>query len=218
MTMVAEHAGAARMTLEQYRLMERSGTDAKHEYYDGYISLMAGGTRRHATLGGSIYALLAEAVAGGPCRAYNSDMRVRLSETVEVYPDVTVTCDERDEENDEHDEIAYPRMAVKVLSPHAERVDRGRKLRDYQSCPTIEEYAMVNSDYQAVEVYRRGARDWTYHRYEAGDEAELDSIGAYRPVAVIYRRTPVPTSPPSPSEGMRTAGEDAAGTSGSDDH
>jgi Uma2 family endonuclease len=207
--MVAEDAGAPRMTVEQYRALERASTDAKHEYYDGYVHLMAGGSRRHSTLGVNTLNALTGAVAGGPCRAYNSDMRVRLSESVEVYPDVTVTCDERDDENAEDDEIAYPRLVVEVLSPHTERIDRGRKLRDYQSCPTIEEYALVNSDYQAVEVYRRGGADWTYRRYEAGDEVELVGIGARLPIAVFYRRTTVPTSLPGLAGSPSTPHEDA---------
>jgi Uma2 family endonuclease len=210
MTMVAEHAAGLPVTVEQYHAIERASTDVKHEYYDGYIYFMAGGTRRHAILGGNTYNLLAEAVAGGPCRVYNSDMRVRLSAAVEVYPDATVTCDERDDENDEDDEIAYPRLVVEVLSPHTERIDRGRKLRDYQSCLTIEEYALVNSDYQAVEVYRRSGRDWTYNRYETGDEVELASIGTHFPVSVFYGRTTVPTSPPSPARTPSDEAEDVS--------
>ena len=116
-------------------------------------------------------------------------MRVRLSDSVQVYPDVTVTCDERDDENAEDDEIAYPRLVVEVLSPYTERTDRGRKLRDYLSCPSIEEYVLVNSEYQAVEVYRRGGRNWTYHRFESGDEVELAGIGAPIPIAAFYERT-----------------------------
>ena len=66
-----------------------------------------------------------------------------------------MTCDEPDRVDD--DAIAHPRVAVEVLSPVTERTDRGCKRRDYQACATIEEYMLVNSDYQAVEVYRRGA-------------------------------------------------------------
>jgi len=196
------------MSLEQYRALERASSDAKHEYFDGYIYLMAGGTRRHATLGGNTYSLLAGAVVGGPCRAYNSDMRVRLSETVEVYPDATVTCDERDGENGEDDEIAFPRLVVEVLSPQTERTDRGRKLRDYQACPTIEEYALVNCDYQAVELYRRGAQTWTYHRYETGDEVELASIGTRFLLVEFYKRTTVPVLPPGPANATGASGHD----------
>ena len=185
------------MTVEQYRALERTSVGTKHEYLDGQIYLMSGGTRLHATLGGNAYTLLLSLVGDGPCRVYNSDMRVRLSATVQVYPDLSVTCDERDAENDEDDEIAFPRVVLEVFSPNTERVARGRKLRDYQTCPTIEEYVLVNSDYQGIEIYRRGAGEWTYHRYEAGSTVDLVGVGAGFPIAAMYARTSVPESPTS---------------------
>src|SRR5262249_35607235 len=154
MAMVADQANPPLMTVEQYRELERASPSAKHEYFDGHVYLMSGGTRRrHSTLGGNTHNLLVEALGDGPRRAYNSDMRVRLAERVQVYPDASVTCDERDQENDEDDEIAFPHLIIEVLSPNTERTDRGRKLRDYQACPSVEEYALVHSEYQAVEVY-----------------------------------------------------------------
>ncbi len=182
------------MTVDEYRAMERASTE-RHEFIDGHVYLMAGGTRLHSALGRNVVTLLTEAVGDGPCEVYNSDMRVRLSESVYVYPDATVTCDERDRVTDEEDEIAYPRVVVEVLSAGTERTDRGRKLRDYQACRTVEEYALVSSEYQAVEIYRRSGSSWTYHRYEAGDNAELTSIGARMPLAAVYRRTSVPIAP-----------------------
>lgn len=190
--MVARQPDSLQLSMEQYRALERGGGGTKHEYVDGQIYAMSGGTRRHALLCGAIYALLAHATGDGPCRAYNSDMHVRLSESVQVYPDASVTCDERDQENDEDDEIAYPRLVVEVLSSHTERVDRGYKLREYQACPSIQEYVLVNSDYQAIEVYRREGPDWIYRRYEPGDEVVLPSIGLRCPVSAVYRLTTLP--------------------------
>jgi len=191
---VAAEKHHSRMTARDYRVMERESAE-RHELFDGYVYLMAGGTRLHSALGRNVVTLLIEVVGEGPCEVYNSDMRVRLSEAIQVYPDATVTCDERDQVNDDEDEIAYPRLVVEVLSQGTERVDRGRKLRDYQACPTIEEYALVSSEYQAMEVYRRSGSGWTYHRYEADGVAELTSIGARFPLAALYRRTAVPDMP-----------------------
>ncbi|MDQ2830514.1 MAG: Uma2 family endonuclease [Chloroflexota bacterium] len=182
------------VTADAYRALERNSSE-RHEFVDGHVYLMAGGTRLHAAVGRNVVALLTAAMGDGPCEVYNSDMRVRLSEAVQVYPDATVTCDERDRVNDEDDEIAHPRLVIEVLSPGTERADRGRKLRDYQTCPTIEEYVLVSTEYQAIEVYRRGATGWTYHRYEAGHDAELTSISARLPFTALYRRTAVPIAP-----------------------
>jgi Uma2 family endonuclease len=194
--MVVDRTNLPMMTLDEYRALERASTGAKHEYFDGQVYAMAGGTRRHSRLGRNIVGALTAVVGEGPCEVYISDMRVRLSDSVEVYPDATVTCDERDITDDEDDEIVYPKLVVEVLSPGTEHIDRGRKLHDYQRCPSVEEYALVNADYRAVEVYRRNGPDWTYHRYEGDDVVGLACIDARIPLAAIYHRTAIPAVPP----------------------
>lgn len=192
--MVAEPQSPA-MTVDEYRAFERASTD-RHEFFDGYVYAMAGGSRAHSGLGRMIATLLAVALGDeSPCEVYNSDMRVRMSEAVLVYPDVTVTCDERDRINTVDDEISYPRLVVEVLSQSTEHRDRGRKLRDYQTCPSVQEYVLVNVDYRAVEVYRRGAESWTYHRFEGDDIAEFASIEVRIPLARIYARITLPLEP-----------------------
>lgn len=183
------------MSLLAYRAMERASVDAKHEYVGDQIFLLAGGTRRHSILGLHIAAALIDVLGSGPCEVYNSDMRVRLSEAVLVYPDVSVSCGERDRENGEDDEIAHPILAVEVLSRKPERIDRGRQLRDYQACPSLQEYVLISVEYQAVELYRRAGSGWTYHRYEAGETVEFASTGVRIPIEALYRRTQVPPAP-----------------------
>ena len=44
---------------------------------------------------------------------------------------------------------------VEVLSDSTEAYDRGDKFRYYRACPTIREYVLIATRYQAVDVYRR---------------------------------------------------------------
>lgn len=181
------------MTLEEYRTFERA-SDERHEFADGRLRFMLGGTRRHSKLGRNLINLLTGATDDSPCEVYTSDMRVRISERVQVYPDISVSCDERDVYDDGDDEIAYPCLVVEVLSPSTERIDRGRKLRDYQTCPFLQEYVMVNMEHQAVELYRRGKEGWTHHRFEGDADVELISIDARFPLTAVYRGTDVPVA------------------------
>src|SRR6185437_1376460 len=136
----------ATMTIEDYRAFERA-SPLRHEYYHGQVYAMAGGTRRHSRLGRRLATLLAVALGDdSPCEVFNSDMRLCLSESVLDYPDVAVSRDERDQVNNADDEIFFPRLVVEVLSRSTEYRDRGRKLRDYQGCPSIMEYGLVNTD------------------------------------------------------------------------
>src|SRR6266516_7667569 len=84
------------MSVEQYFKLEENSPDTRYEYLDGYVYMMSGGSANHAAISGNIYAILKSLLRGGPCRTYNSDMKVRVSENRYFHPDVTVSCDPRD--------------------------------------------------------------------------------------------------------------------------
>jgi len=79
-----------------------------------------------------------------------------------------------------------------VLSDSTEAYDRGRKFGLYRACPTVQEYVLVATKYQAVEVYRRTQEGWMLHVYKPGDEVALTSIDVHFPLAVLYELTDVP--------------------------
>lgn len=189
---VAAQQSSQFVSVEAWRELERTSSDSKHEYIDGSVYAMAGGTLDHSQIAINTLITLATALGNGPCRVYNSDAAARLSPTRYTYPDATVTCDERD--RGRITEIQAPRVIIEVLSPDStEGFDRGRKFAYYRACPTVQEYVLVNTAYQAVEVYRRDPDGWAgYHVYEAGEWVELASIGVRFALASLYARTEVP--------------------------
>ena len=185
-----------RMTVEEWRALERT-SEVKHEYVDGYVYAMAGGSAAHSRIAMNIAALLDGAFGDGPCIAYNSDVATQVSEGRFTYADVVVSCSECDQARRDLTEVAEPRMVFEVLSDSTEAKDRGRKADDYRACPSLQEYVLVGTGYRRVEVYRRTAEGWGLFRfYGPEDEVELTSIGVRFPVAAIYRRTDVPESAP----------------------
>ncbi|GAC1520936.1 MAG: Uma2 family endonuclease [Ktedonobacteraceae bacterium] len=173
------------MSVEEYLEMDRSSKEARYEYIDGYVRLLAGGTLDHATIGLNIASLLRNLLRGSSCRVFTSDARVRISETRYVYPDVTVSCDGRD--RGRVDIIEHPRLVVEVLSTSTEDYDRGRKFTYYRECPTIQEYVLVNTEYNAVEVCRHEKNSrWSFHVFEPGDDVELVSLAVHFPVSAVY--------------------------------
>src|SRR5229473_3467965 len=74
----------------------------------------------------------------------SEDLYVELSDNYRICPDVTVSCDPRDRGAQEA--IHYPSLVVEVLSPTTEARDRGKKSLLYRSCPTIQEYLLVNAE------------------------------------------------------------------------
>jgi len=88
--MSAHYAWREYLTLE-------GGSNIKHEYLDGQIYAVAGGTPAHAALQLAVPNLLLAQLRTGRCRALGSDLRVRVLATgVATYPDVTVVCGPRE--------------------------------------------------------------------------------------------------------------------------
>lgn len=172
------------MSVEEYFKLEENDPDTRYEYLDGYVYMMSGGSANHATISGNIFAILRSLLRGGPCRAYNSDMKVRVSEKRYFHLDVTVSCNPRDRGT--VDLIQSPRLVVEVLSPGTEARDRGRKLQCYLACPSIEEYLLVDARSMRIEIYRKEQKKWIYDAFEADDEVELTTLKVSFPVADAY--------------------------------
>lgn len=126
-----------------------------------------------------------------PSRVYNSDASVRLSESRYLYPDVSVSCDDCDQPTTEQTQVLAPRVIVEVLSDSTEGKDRIKRAYLYHPYPTIQEYVLISTRYQAVEVQRRTDDEWTIHVFGPDDEIELASIDVRFPLAALYRGTAV---------------------------
>jgi Uma2 family endonuclease len=185
------------ITVDEWRALERASDDAKHEYIDGYVYAMAGGSLSHMAIASNLDILLNAAFGDGPCRAYMLDAAARVSASRYTYPDVVVTCSEKDQPSLDTTEVSEPRVVIEVLSPSTEHRDRGRKWDYYRQCESLQEYVLVSTEYQRVEIYRRTAQGWgLYSIYGPDDAVELTSPEVRFSMAALYRRSGVPTLPP----------------------
>jgi len=172
------------MSVEDYLVLNRNSKDARYEYLDGELRMLAGGSPDHSIIIANLTAAIKGSLKGSQCRVYNSDLQLRLSEKRYVFPDVTISCDERDRNQKEM--IRHPRVVVEVLSPTTEATDRGKKAAYYRACPTIQEYMMVDSEEVFVEVHRREEERWTINTFEPGDTITLESFGIQFPIEDAY--------------------------------
>jgi Uma2 family endonuclease len=176
-----------RMSVEEYLELDRSSLDTKYEYIDGEVYMMAGGSPAHARIAAILIREIGFHLRGGPCDVYTSDAKVRVLGTQQyVHPDVIVSCDERDRQL-EVEMLEYPCLVIEVLSPSTERIDRHKKSNLYRAMPSIQEYVLVDTQEQAVEVYRRVQNGfWWFSYFGPGDRVELASLGVTIPIEVIY--------------------------------
>ncbi|MDJ0661842.1 MAG: Uma2 family endonuclease [Crocosphaera sp.] len=163
----------------------------KHEYRKGQVYAMVGAKKSHIVLGANLTTLLNIHLLDSPCLVLNSDIKVRLEEAnCYYYPDIAVVCDEK-EINNTDDFILYPLLIIEVLSKSTEAFDRGQKFSDYQTCPTLKEYVLIQQDKIKIECYRRDeSGSWTEKIYQAGDEVESFSINYQVSIETIYRKVP----------------------------
>jgi Uma2 family endonuclease len=183
---MATHPLQSYITVEEYFDLCRNNHDQHYEYIDGQVIMLAGGKLNHARIARNIIVALDILFPDGTCQAFTSDAIVRISPTRYVLPDVAVTCDELDHQNNDY--IQFPCVLFEVLSPSTEAKDRGQKLNWYRACPTIKEYVLVNTREPLVELYRREKDPmWSYLTFEEKDEVPLTSLNITLPVHMIYR-------------------------------
>lgn len=161
------------LTAEEYLQLEAESY-TKHEYIDGDVYAMAGASDAHVTIAGNLFALLRNHVRGSGCRVYISDMKVKVGQRNRFYyPDVMVTCDQRDQATPNYK--CFPKVIIEVLSDSTEAFDRGDKFADYQTLESLEEYVLINTRQQRVECFRRSPDGiWLLQYYTpSGDGSEL---------------------------------------------
>jgi Uma2 family endonuclease len=110
------------VSVEDYFLLDERDSEHRYDYIDGHVRMQAGGTPDHAQVGANCIGVLYGALEGKPCGIYSSDVRVRLSETRYVHPDVAVSCDRRDKGQEKT--ISFPCLVIEVLSPSTETCQR----------------------------------------------------------------------------------------------
>jgi len=166
----------------------------KHEYVGGEVFAVAGASDAHVTIALKLAAMLLGHLAGGPCRTYMADMKVKMAAAQAFYyPDVFVTGDERDRSNDYFKE--HPRLIVEVLSPSTAAFDRGLKFEHYASIPELEESVLIDSERPTVDCFRRGnGNDWILHRYRPGEDGRFESLGFAFSLDAVYEDVRFPAA------------------------
>jgi Uma2 family endonuclease len=144
---VGRVAERSQLSPEDYLAWERQ-QDRKHEYFEGEVYAMAGGSPRYNRLSSKVTSVL-ELALGGRCHVFSSDQRVRSRERRYVYPDVSVVCVSPIIEQE--DVLVNPTIIVEDLSSTTEQYDRGLKWDSYPSLPSLTDYVLISQDRARIE-------------------------------------------------------------------
>ncbi|MUG98682.1 Uma2 family endonuclease [Scytonema sp. UIC 10036] len=182
------------MSAEKYLIWEPT-QEQRYEYWDGEVVAMSGGTRSHNRVCGNFFRVLDDALLDRIFEVYIVDVKVQVeSKQKYFYPDVVVTCDERDSfacaKGDRNPQlIQFPCLIVEVLSPSTEAADRGKKFAKYRQSSTLKEYILVQVAQPGVEVFRRNEQGkWVLSEYNLDELLPLESVNVEIAIADLYRQ------------------------------
>jgi Uma2 family endonuclease len=177
-----------RATYADYLTAEQSSM-LKHEFLDGIIVAMAGGSLEHNAIG-SRMAFVVQARIDLPCRYFSTDQRFWIAANRRGrYADGSIVCGAPERPPHDDQAVTNPSVVVEVLSPSTEGDDEGDKRRDFQSLWSLRAYVLIHQDQRCVRVHRRSERgEWSVEPeiYRAGDQLELPVLTRPIPVAEIY--------------------------------
>ncbi|MBM5571791.1 MULTISPECIES: Uma2 family endonuclease [Deefgea] len=172
---------------EQY-LAEEELRQERHEYYDGLVYAMTGGTLAHNILAMNLLVRLMPHLQGSPCRAFINDVRLQIeSADCYFYPDLLVHCAETAKSSST---VSSAKIVVEVLSPSTGSYDLGKKFDIYRQLDSLQEYVLIDSESKNVRVYRRAEHgDWVFHAYTCDETLRLASIDFSVSLTELYDDT-----------------------------
>lgn len=154
-------------------------SEVKHEYVDGIVFAMTGGTTDHSRIASRVTVSLGRQLEGTPCEPFNSDLKIRIKrheKTFFYYPDVSVLCAFESGDSLFQDS---PSVIVEVLSEGTRRADQGEKRDNYLAIPTLQTYVMLEQTNRRAIVYQRTNPD-------KFDVAVYDQVNAIIPLPGIH--------------------------------
>ena len=162
-------------------------SEVKHEYIDGFVYAMSGGSPEHARLAMAIGGELRTQLEGKRCAVYSSDLRVRVLATgLATYPDVTVVCGKLEIDPEDAQSVTNPAVIIEVSSPSTQGYDRETKYAHYRRIESLRAYVLVSQAERLVEVFTRNVDGtWTLRDVRQG-KARLAEIECALDLDAIY--------------------------------
>ncbi|MEM1426878.1 MAG: Uma2 family endonuclease, partial [Cyanobacteria bacterium P01_H01_bin.130] len=128
------------LTPEAYLEREVASGD-RHEFRQGQVIKMPGGTPNHNDIASNLLILLKLALRKQPYKVFIADQRLWLPESaMYTYPDVMVVPSPVMLQPGRTDTVIEPVLIAEVLSASTRNYDRDEKFAAYRALPTFQDY------------------------------------------------------------------------------
>ena len=173
----------------EYLALEENA-EVRHEFINGEILPMAGGTTQHNELVTNLCLCLKPQMRKRGGKVYTENVKLRIPDfNIFTYPDVMIIAGETIyyEENS-RTTILNPAVIFEVLSPGTKDYDQGRKFEFYRSVTSLKDYILIDQERCLVMVYQKtDTNEWKLRLLDnINANFMLDSVGIELSLADIY--------------------------------
>jgi Uma2 family endonuclease len=174
------------MTVEEYLAFDES-SESQHEYIDGELIPMPGGTGSHNLIVASTSSALVVALSDRDCFVFGSQMRIGIDATNYLYPDVSVVCGRPSYADDNEVVLINPTVVVEVTSPSSIERDRVAKVDLYSAVASIQGYLILDQECVFAQWHTRAESGWRRQQFtDLDDEIELQPLDCAIRLAQVY--------------------------------
>lgn len=149
---MADTATTPIRTLAEFLAWEER-QELRHEFVNGRIVAMAGGTKAHNRIATNTFKALDRLLEGKLCQPFIADIKVLIeAHGNSRYPDVVVDCTPF-AANDIS--ATKPTVVFEVLSKSTAWIDQGEKMDDYAAVPSLQAVVLIAQDKRRIELWVR---------------------------------------------------------------
>ncbi|MBW4521651.1 MAG: Uma2 family endonuclease [Scytolyngbya sp. HA4215-MV1] len=180
-------------THEEYLEFEINSED-RHEYLNGEIRLMPGGTPDHNDITSNLLVILKLLLKSKPYRIFITDQRLWIPErNLYTYPDIMVIEKPLQLQTGRIDTVLNPCFIAEVLSKSTQDYDHGEKFSAYRTIDSFHEYLLIDQYRIHIEHYvKTAANQWLLSEYDDPNfvlslstfEAQIKLLDLYEDVEI----------------------------------
>lgn len=164
-------------------------SEIRHEYINGLIIPMTGGTPNHNQLALNFSGTLNYLLKRQPYQVFVTDQRLWIpSRKIHTYPDIMVVKTPLEYQEGRTDTLVNPVMIAEVLSKSTKGYDRDEKFAAYRTIPTLQEYILIDQYTIHIEQYfKTDNNQWIFSEFTDGNiNLNLASISCQMTLSDIY--------------------------------
>jgi Uma2 family endonuclease len=175
---------------EEYLELE-TASELRHEYIDGEIVPMTGGSANHNRILRNLTSALDVAFEDQDYEVFVTDLRLWIpKKKLFTYPDVMVVAGELEFLENRTDTITNSRVIIEVLSDSTKNYDRGEKFEFYRTLESLQEYVLIDQYKVHVEQFSKTSKNqWLLTEFEdINNMLSFSSVPFQIALSAIYRK------------------------------